>query len=134
MLDIKKVSIFSKYADYTNVFSPDFAVELPEHTSINDHFIDLINDKQLPYSSIYNLRLVELEILKTFIKINLANNFIRPFKLPTNALILFIHKKDNSFQLYVNYWNLNNLIIKNWYLLLLISKFFNHLDHAKHFT
>lgn len=103
LLDIKKISIFFKYADYTNVFSPDFAAELPEQTSINDHFIDLINDKQLPYSSIYSLGLVELETLKTFIKINLANSFIRAFKLPTNALILFIRKKDNNFQLYVNY-------------------------------
>ena len=44
-LDVKEVIIPSKYADYTNVFSPDFAVELPEHTSINNHPINLIDDK-----------------------------------------------------------------------------------------
>ena len=44
-LDVKEVTIPFKYADYTNVFSPDCTAELPEHTDINDYLIDLIDDK-----------------------------------------------------------------------------------------
>ena len=40
-LDVEEVTIPAEYSDYTDVFSPDSAVELPEHTGINDHPIDL---------------------------------------------------------------------------------------------
>ena len=96
-LDVEKITIPAEYLDYTNVLSPDSAAELPKHTGINNHLINLIDDKQLPYGPIYSLRLVELEMLKTYIKTNLANGFIRPSKSSTGASILFIHKKDGSF-------------------------------------
>ena len=113
LLDIKKVTIFSKYADYINVFLLDFVLELLKHTSINNHLINLINDKQLSYSLFHSLKLVEFEILKTYIETNLANGFIRPFKLPVSILILFICKKDGSFWLCINYHSLNKLTIKS---------------------
>lgn len=72
-------------------------------------------------------------MLKTYIEINLANGFIRPFKSPANASIKFICKKEGSFQLCVDYQDLNNLAINNWYLLLLIDKFLNHLGRVKRF-
>ena len=34
----------SKYADFADVFSPKLATKLPEHTRINDHAIELVND------------------------------------------------------------------------------------------
>ena len=103
MFDVEKVTIPSKYADHTNVFSPDSAAELPKHICINNHPIDLVDDKQSPYSSISSLGPVELKTLKTYIEINLANNFIRPSKLLADALILFIHKKNGNLRLCVNY-------------------------------
>lgn len=63
-----------------NVFSSDSTVELPKHIYINNHLINLIDNKQLLYDLIYNLKPMELQILKTYIKINLANNFIKPSK------------------------------------------------------
>lgn len=42
--------------------------------------IDLIESKQILYSLIYRLGLVEQEILKTYIKINFVNRFIRLYK------------------------------------------------------
>ena len=63
--------------------------ELLEHTRINDHPINLLDDKQLPYGLIYSLGLVELEILKTYIKANFACSFIRPSKPSAGTLILF---------------------------------------------
>ena len=132
-LNVEKVTIPSEYADYTDVFSSDSVVELPKHISINYHSIDLIDNKQSPYGPIYSLRPVELEMLKTYIETNLANGFIRPSKSPAGAPILFIRKKNGSFQLCVNYQGLNNLTIKNWYPLLLIGEFLDRLGRAKRF-
>ena len=105
-----------------------------EHTGINDHSIDLLDNKQPPYSPIYSLESVELETLKIYIEANLASSFIRPFKSPTSASILFVQKKNGSFRLYVDYQGLNNLTIKNQYLLPLIGKLLDYLSCAKRFT
>ena len=103
----------AKYSDYSNVFSAKHVVEFLENTGINEHASKLEEDKQPSFRSIYSLETVELETLKTYIKTNLANSFIRPSKSPTRAPILFDKKPDRSLRLYVNYWSLNNLIIKN---------------------
>ncbi len=42
----------SMYADFVDVFSPKLAAELPEHTGINDHAIELVDDWQSPYGPI----------------------------------------------------------------------------------
>ena len=55
MLTGEKTGIFAEYSDFSNVFSSDSATELLEHTRINDHSINLLNDKQPPYSPIYSL-------------------------------------------------------------------------------
>ena len=56
---------------------------------MNDYAIKLEESKQPPFEPIYSLGLVELEILKTYIKANLANGFIWLFKSPAGAFILF---------------------------------------------
>ena len=103
----------TEYSDYSNVFSAEYAMELPKNTRINEYAIELKEDKQSPFRSIYSLKPVELETLKTYIKTNLANGFIRPFKSPVGASILFDRKSDRSLRLCVDYWGLNNLTIKN---------------------
>ena len=74
------------------------------------------------YRLIYSLRLVEFKILKTYIKTNLANGFIKASKLPADTPILFVCKPNSSFRLCVNHQGLNNLIIKNRSLLPLICE------------
>ena len=69
-----------------------------------------------------------------YIETNLANGFIRPSKSPTSALILFERKLDSFFQLYINYQGLNNLTIKNRYLLSPIVELLDRLRIAKQFT
>ena len=61
----KENGIPTEYFDFSNVFSSDSTAELPEHTGINDHPINLLHNKQLPYNSIYSLEPVELKMLKT---------------------------------------------------------------------
>ena len=64
-LTSKETKILAEYSEFSNVFSLDSVVELPEHIGINDHPIDLLDNKQPPYGSIYSLGPVELEMLKT---------------------------------------------------------------------
>ncbi len=122
------IKVFSKYADFIDVFSPKLAIELSEHMRINDHAIELVDDRQPLYSPIYSLGPVELEILKAYIKNNLVNSFIRPSKSPIGAPILFDKKLDKSLRLCLDYWRLNNLRIENWYLLPLVRESLNQLS------
>ena len=127
-------SISSKYSDFADVFFSELLSELPEHTKINDHAIELVDDRQPPYGPIYSLRPVELETLKTYIETNLKKCFIRPSKSLARAPILFDKKPDGSLQLCVDYRGINNLTIKNQYLLLLVGESLDWLRRARRFT
>ena len=130
----EETGIPTKYFDFSNVFSLDSVAELLEHTGINDHPINLLDNKQPLYGLIYSLGPVELKKLKTYIKTNLASSFIRSSKSPAGASILFVRKKDGNLRLCVDYGGLNNLTIKNCYSLPLIAESLNCLGCAKHFT
>lgn len=127
------IFIPSKYADFTDVFSKDQVAKLSKYIGINNHAIDLLKSQQLVYEPIYSLGPMELETLKTYIKTNLANGFIKPSKFLVNTRILFVQKLDGSLCLCINYQGLKNLTIKNWYILLLIYGFLYWLGWAKGF-
>ena len=134
MLFAGKDTIPVEYADFVNVFSKELAKMLPEQTGINKHAIKLEENKQPLYGLIYSLGLVELETFKTYIKTNLANDFIRPLISPAGASILFVWKLNGSLCLCVNYRGLNYFTIKNRYLLPLIGKSLYWLGQAKRLT
>ena len=134
LLLIKEVKIPDEYSDFANVFSKKKVWVLPERTELNEHAINLEDDKQPPYGPIYSLKPVELETLKTYIETHLITGFIRPSQSPTGAHILFDKKPDGSLCLCVNYQGLNNLTIKNRYLLPLIGESLDRLGRAKRFT
>jgi len=50
------------------------------------------------------------------------------------ALVFFIKKKDGSLRLVQDYCTLNSMMVKNKYLLLLISKLVSQLCGARYFT
>lgn len=64
----------------------------------------------------------ELRALKEYINKSLAKGFIRLLKSLVRSLILFVLKKDGSLRPCVDYRALNNIIVKDRYALLLISK------------
>jgi len=64
----------------------------------------------------------ELEALRNFIAKNLKKEFIRESQLLARALVLFVPKKDRKLQLVVDYQLLNNITIKDRYILPLIHK------------
>ena len=133
IFDKVPTEVLVEYSDYSNVFSIENAAELSEYTKINNHAIELEEGKQPPFGPIYSLGLIELETLKTYIETNLANGFIRPSKFSAGAPILFYKKPDRSLCLCVDYWGLNNITIKNQYLLPLISKLLDQLGQVRRF-
>ena len=134
LLLTEEVKIPEEYSDFTDVFSEEKALVLPERTESNQHAIELEEGKQPPYGPIYSLGPVELETLKTYIETHLKTGFIRPSKSPAGAPILFDKKPDGSFRLCMDYRGLNNLTIKNWYPLPLIGESLDRLGRAKRFT
>ena len=130
----KEVFVPTKYSDFANVFLEKSANVLLEWTGANEHAIELEEGKQSPYGPIYSLGPIKLKTFKTHIETNLSNDFIRILKLPAGALILFVCKLDGSLCLCVDYQGLNNLTIKNRYLLPLIDKSLDQLCRAKRFT
>ena len=76
LLFIKKIIVQEKYLDFANLFSKKSAEVLSKHMKVNKHAIKLEKGKLSSHCPIYNLALVELETLKTYIETNLANSFI----------------------------------------------------------
>ncbi len=83
------IKIFSKYADFVDVFLQKLAVKLPKYMGINNHAIEWIDNWQFLYNFICNLGPIKLKILKAYIKNNLANSFIRSSKFSAGAPIFF---------------------------------------------
>nr|GEV82903.1 putative reverse transcriptase domain-containing protein [Tanacetum cinerariifolium] len=54
--------------------------------------------------------------------------FIRPSSLPWGAPVLFVKKKDGSFWMCIDYWELNKLTVKNLYPLSRIDDLFDQLQ------
>lgn len=90
LLISKKVTILAKYLDYIKIFLKKLIAKLFKCSDINKYIMNLDLDKQLLYKLIYNLEFVKLEIIKTYIKIDLVNSFIQSFKSSIRAFILFI--------------------------------------------
>ena len=65
-----------EYLDYVDVVLFDLGIELPENSGMNKYVIELVEGKEPPYSSIYSLKLVKLETLKTYIEIYLKTVLI----------------------------------------------------------
>lgn len=63
----------------------------------------------------------ELDALRGYIDESLEKGFIRKLTSPARSPVLFVQKKDGSLQLCVDYQKLNDITIKDCYVLLLIN-------------
>ena len=72
--------------------------------------------------------------MKTYIKDNTANGFIRPSKSPVAAPVMFVPRPDGKLRLVVDYGGLNKVTVKNRFPLPLIPKMVDRLHLAKVFT
>jgi hypothetical protein len=79
--------------------------------------------KKLLFLLIILLLEEKLKLLYKYLDKNLVKGFIKEFILFIRISIFFISKKKNKKdRLVINYWKFNIIIIKDRYLLLLISK------------
>jgi hypothetical protein len=107
--------------DLLRVFSGRRARVLAQ--SLEYNYIINLEEGKVPLNlPIYNLSYKELKILQEYLNSLMEKGWIRPSKSLAGVLILFILKLDRTIRLYIDYRGLNKVIIKNYYLLLLVSK------------
>ena len=76
----------------------------------------------------------DLVELKKQIQEQLSKGFIRPSASPWGAPVLFVDKKDGSRRMCVDYRALNEVTIKNKYLLPRIEDLFDQMRGARVFS
>src|SRR6266566_3396222 len=85
----------------------------------------------LLYHRLYIYSLYKLLIICKYLDKYLKKSFIKANKFSITALILLIYKLRRGICIYIDYKGLNNIIVKNRYLILLIYKIFNVLYYIK---
>jgi hypothetical protein len=99
-----------------------------------DHAIDLIPGTEPPSRSIYRLSFEETNELKRQLDELLEKGYIRPSVSPFGAPVLFVHKKDGTLRLCIDYRALNKATIKNRYPLPRIEDLMDRLVGSCYFT
>jgi len=127
----KTQTLLIELKEYEDVFSTESADKLSLHKD-HDHAIEITAKSS--YELLYNLLNTELATLRQYLDNVLAKEWIKHFISLTDAFILFIFKKNDSFHLCVNYRDLNKIIVKNRHLLSLISETLDRLSKVKQFT
>ncbi len=126
--DVRKV-----LDDYCDVFPDTLPDQLPPKRSV-DHAIDLVSGSEPPHRSIYRMSYEELNELKWQLTDLLKKGFIRPSTSSFGAPVLFVHKKDGTLRLCIDYRALNKITIKNRYPLPRIDELMDRLIGAQYFT
>ncbi len=98
-----------------------------------NYVIKFQDNKELSFMTLYKFSQNELAILRRYLDNALVKDQIKHLVLLANVSILFVLKLSNKLRLCVDCRDLNAIIIKNCYLLLLITKTLNCLCEAKRF-
>ncbi|GKA89120.1 putative reverse transcriptase domain-containing protein [Tanacetum coccineum] len=111
--------------DFPEVFPEDLS-GLPLARPV-EFQIDLIPGVAPVARAPYRLAPSEMKELSEQLQELSDKGFIRPSSSPWGAPIFFVKKKDGSFRMYIDYRELNKLIVKNRYPLLRIDDLFDQL-------
>ncbi|GKD36407.1 putative reverse transcriptase domain-containing protein [Tanacetum coccineum] len=112
--------------DFLDVF-PEDLLGLPSTRQV-EFQIDLVPSAAPVARALYRLAPSEMkELLKQLQELS-DKGFIRPSSSPWEAPVLFVKKKDGSFQMCIDYRELNKLMVKNRYPLLRIDDLFDQLQ------
>ncbi len=132
-LEQVKIKLFSEYHDYLDVFDRAMINQLSSHR-IYDYKIELIDEKMLSRSRLYQMFNHKLQKIKKYLIKHLNKKFIFFSFALYVSLILFAEKKDESLRFCVNYRKLNALIKQDHYSLFLINKILAHIQESKYLT
>ena len=97
---------------FVDIFPDTLPNKLPPVRSI-DHAIDIVPGSEPPLRPIYRMTQLEIQELKKQLAELLEKGFIRPSTSPYGAPVLFVHKKEGTLRLCVDYRALNKITIKN---------------------
>ena len=86
------------------------------------------------FSNQFQMSKEELKTLKEFIDVFIKKEQIQESMLLARALVMFVPKKNKKKKLVVNYQRLNNITIKDRYIVPLVNKIREQLRKAKWFT
>jgi len=98
--------------------------ELPPRRQV-DHAIEVMPGVAPPAKAPYRMNHEELRELKVQLEELLAKGYIKPIKPPYGTPIPFVHKKDGTLRMCVDYRALNKVIVKNQYPLFQIDDLFD---------
>ncbi|GJT86246.1 putative reverse transcriptase domain-containing protein [Tanacetum coccineum] len=118
--------------DFQEVFPEDLP-GLPLTRQV-EFQIDLVPSAAPVARAPYRLASSKLQELSTQLQELSDKGFIRPSSSPWGAPVLFVKKKDGSFQMYIDYRELNKLTVKNQYLLLRIDDLFDQLQGLRFYS
>ncbi len=111
----------------------DLPEDLPPRRRV-DHAIEMMSGVAPPAKAPYRMSHEELKELKVQLEKLLAKGYIKPSKSPYGVPVLFVHKKDGTLRMCVDYRALNKATVKNWYPLPRIDDLFDCLSRAKVFS
>ncbi len=78
-----------------------------------DHVMEVMPGVTPPTKAPYRMSHEELKELKVQFEELLTKGYIKPSKSPYGALVLFVHKKDGTLRICVDYRALNKVTVKN---------------------
>ncbi len=131
-LQVKESEIFFAIQDIKKVFSEILSDSLNMHDQMK-HFIDLMKSKMSCIKFIYKMTWDKLAVIWNYLDSTLEKKWIHLSSSSAEASVLFVKKLNKSLCLCMNYYNLNEITVKNNYSLSLLFKTLNHFAHARHF-
>ena len=121
-----KKLVLEKFYEWIKVFGRKQSERMPTR-KLWDHAIDVKKGK------VYPLSREEREKVREFVKEQLRKGYIWPSKSPQMVPVFFVGKKNGKKRMVQDYWYLNEWIIKNNYLLPLISDVLENIGTKKLF-
>ena len=121
-VDVEKIPVGKEFID---VF-PEELPGIPPEREV-DMSIEVVHGMTPISRAPYNMALTELKESKTQLYELLDKGFIRPSVSPWGAPVLFVKKKDGTFQMCIDYRQINKVTVKNKYSLPRIKDLFYQL-------
>ncbi|KAD6796220.1 hypothetical protein E3N88_07116 [Mikania micrantha] len=128
----KRIEDIPVVCEFPEVFPEDLP-GLPPIRQV-EFRIDLTPDAAPIARAPYRLAPSEMQELSTQLQELLDKGFIRPSFSPWGAPVLFVKKKDGTFRMCIDYWELNKVTIKNRYPLPRIDDLFDQLQGSSYYS
>jgi len=134
-LDHRKVEAMvpRRFHKWLKVFKKVESERMPTR-KIWDHAIDLKEEFKASKVRVYPLSRNEREEVQQFIQDHLRKGYIRSSKSPQTSPVFFVGKKNGGKCMVMDYHRLNKQMVKNNYLLPLITDLVDSMGNKKLFT